>query len=96
MIFDAINVNVGWTRGEVRGTAYAANSSGWIDSNLFKQWLSQHFMKHAVSTRPLLFGHCSLYQPELIRFAKANDILFCLPPHMTHVTQLWMSRILSL
>ena len=91
VIFDAKNVNIEWTRGEVPGTAYAANSSGWIDSNLFKQWLCKHFLKHAVSTRPLLLlldGHCSHYQPELIRFAKANDIiLFCLPPHTTHVTQ---------
>ena len=100
VIFDEKNVNIEWTRGEVPGTAYAANSSAWIDSNLFKQWLCKHFLKHAVSTRPLLLlldGHCSHYQPELIRFAKANDIiLFCLSPHTTYVTQPLDVSVLSL
>ena len=84
-------MNLEWTRGEVPGTAYAYNSSGWIDTSLFKQWLCKHFLKHTVSTCPLLLlldEHSSHYQPELIRYAKANNIiLFCLPPHTTHITQ---------
>ena len=69
MIFDAKNVNifVDWTIGKVPGTAYAANSSGWIDSNLFKQWLP--VLKHAVAAHPLILlldGHSSHHQPELM------------------------------
>ena len=44
VIFDAKNVNLKWTRSEVPSTTYAADSSGWIDTNLFKQWLCKHFL----------------------------------------------------
>ena len=58
---------------------------------LFHLWLSKHFIKYAVSSRPLLLvldGHSTHYQPETVKFAKQNGIImFCLPPHTTHVSQ---------
>ncbi|XP_065894182.1 uncharacterized protein [Dysidea avara] len=37
IIFDAKNLNMEWTRGEVPGTTYGLSDSGWIDTELFKQ-----------------------------------------------------------
>ena len=45
IIFDAKNLNMEWTKGEVPGTTYGLSDSGWIDSELFKQWFFQHFLR---------------------------------------------------
>ena len=91
VIFDAKMLNVDWTKGEVPGTRYGMSAKGWVDTYLFKKWLKDHLLKHAVPTRPLLLildGHGSHYQPELVQYAKENGvILFCLPPHTTHESQ---------
>lgn len=68
VIFDAKSLNAEWTR----GTTYGLSSKGWVDTELFKSWLTDHLLKYAVGARPLLVlldGHSSHYQPELIRFA---------------------------
>ena len=91
VIFDAKCLNHDWTDGEVPGTTYGLSSNGWIDSELFHGWLTNHFLKHAVGSRPLLLlldGHSSHYNPATIRFAKEhNVIVLCLPPHTTHESQ---------
>ena len=91
VIFDAKNLNAEWTEGEVAGTTYGLSEKGWVDTELFRGWLVDHFLKHAVAARPLfllLDGHSSHYQPDLIHFAKDHNIvLFCLPPHTTHESQ---------
>lgn len=91
VIFDAKCLNIEWTKGEVPGTTYGLSTKGWIDSELFRGWLVDHFLKNAVAARPLVLlldGHSSHYQPELIQFAKEHDIiLFCLPPHTSHESQ---------
>ena len=35
----------------------------------------------------MLDGHVSHYQPELLRLGAKDIILFCLPPHCTHLAQ---------
>ena len=91
VIFDAKQLNPKWARGEVPGTRYGLSSSGWMDQVLFKGWLVEHFITHAVQGRPLLLlldGHSSHFEPETIKFAKDNNIIiFCLPPHTTHEAQ---------
>ena len=91
VIFDAKNLNHDWTDGEVPGTTYGTSQKGWVDTELFKVWLTDHFLQFAVSARPLLLlldGHSSHFQPELIHYAKDHDIIvFCLPPHTTHESQ---------
>ena len=91
VIFDAKCLNHEWTDGEVPGTTYGLSSNGWIDSEFFHGWLTDHFLKYAVGARPLLLlldGHSSHYNPKTIRFAKDHDIVvLCLPPHTTHETQ---------
>ena len=91
VIFDAKSLNKEWTKGEVPGSTYGMSSKGWVDTELFRDWLTDHFVQFAVGARPLLLlldGHSSHYQPELVRFAKEHDIIsFCLPPHTTHESQ---------
>ncbi len=39
------------------------SANGWVDSELFKGWLSEHFIAHAVGARSLLLlldGHSHL------------------------------------
>ena len=43
-----------WTDGEVPGMTYGLSSNGWIDSEVFYGWLTDHFLKHAVGSQPLL------------------------------------------
>ena len=82
VIFDAKRLNVYWTKGEIPGTTYGLSNKGWVDGELFRGWLVDHLLKHAVGVRPLLIlldGHSSHYQPDLIRYAKEHEIiLFCL------------------
>ena len=76
---------------EVPGSRYAVSDNGWIDQDLFNFWLTEHFLTHAVSSRPLLLlldGHSSHFKPDTIRFAKDHNIVvFCVQPHTTHECQ---------
>jgi len=76
--------------GEIPGTYYGLNS-GWMNQELFEDWLTQHFLRYAPPVRPLLLlldGHSSDYNPSAIcAAAKEQIILFTLPPHTTHLTQ---------
>ena len=52
--------NMEWTKGELPGTTYGLSDRGWIDMVLFKGWFENHFLKHCVSSRPILLlldGH---------------------------------------
>ena len=64
VIFDANNLNPEMVKGEAPGTHYSLSEKGWIDHHeLFKGWLSRHFLTHAVAGRPLLLqldGHSSI------------------------------------
>lgn len=78
VIFDAKSLNYEWTNGEVPGTMYGLSKKGWVDTELFRSWMTDHFLKHAVGSRPLLVlldGHSSHYQPELIQFARDHDVM---------------------
>ena len=73
VIFDSKSLNKQWTIGEVNGTTYGMSSKGWVDSELFRGWLTDHFLQFAVTSLPLLLvldGHSSHYQPELVQYAK--------------------------
>ena len=87
VIYDGKNL-----KQQVSGTIYGLSDKGWIDTELFEQWFDHHFLHYAPPARPVLLlldGHSSHYQPSVVRKAAANDvILFCLPPHTTHLAQL--------
>ena len=64
VIFDAKGLNYDWTKGQVPETRYGLSGTGWVDTELFKGWLNQHFLKYAVGSRPLLLvldGHSTHY-----------------------------------
>ena len=91
VIFEGKYLNHQWTTGEVPSTYYGMSEKGWTDQELFRHWLKDHFLKHAVAARRLLLlldGHSSHYEPQTIELAKENDvIIFCLPPHTTQDSQ---------
>ena len=91
VIFDAQRLNHAWTKGEIPETRYALSDKGWINTERFEAWLSEHFLEHAVSARPsllLLDGHSTHYQPQSVRLAKEHGlIVLCLPPLTTHEAQ---------
>ena len=91
VVFTGKKFNHDLCDGEVPGTLYGMSDSGWMDQNLFFDWFSNHFLQHAVSSRPLLLmldGHSSHYTLELVKVASENDVvIFCLPPHTTADSQ---------
>ncbi len=90
-IFDRKTLKPEMTIGEVPGTMYGLSSSGWVDTELFELWFNHHFLAYAPPARPLLLlldGHSSHYQPGIVKKAAEEQvIIFCLPPHTTHLTQ---------
>ncbi|XP_065891048.1 uncharacterized protein [Dysidea avara] len=91
VVLDRKTLRPEYAFGEVPGTMYALSSNGWMDTELFEEWFKHHFLIHAPSCRPLLLimdGHSTHLQPCVVRMAAKEDvILFCLPPHSTHLTQ---------
>jgi hypothetical protein len=91
IIFDRKRLKATHMVGEVPGTVYASSKKGWIDSEIFLDWFVNHFLLHIPPHRPILLlvdGHSSHYHPDVIRKATENHIiLFCLPPHTTHLCQ---------
>ena len=73
------------------GTFYGLTANGWMDQELFENWLMSHFGRYAPPVRPLLLfidDHSSHYSPQAVRFAFDHEIiLFTLPPNTTHMTQ---------
>ena len=70
VIFAGKNFNHDLSEGEVPGTLYGMSDSGWMDKELFAYWFSSHFLKHAVSARPLLLlldGHSSHFTLDFLR-----------------------------
>ena len=78
-------------KNEVSGSRYGVSDNGWVDHKLFSSFLTEHFITNAVSYRPLLLlldGHSTHFEPKSLDLAKKHKIVvFCLPPHTTHVCQ---------
>jgi len=76
---------------ELPGTTYGYSDKGWVTTELFELWLSDHFLKHVVSVCPLLLllnGHSTHNQPEVVRLARGKNVeMPCLSPHTTHKAQ---------
>ena len=91
VVFDRKFLKPEYTHGEVPGTAYALSDSGWITAKIFDDWFHNHFLCYAPPVRPILLmldGHSSHYNPSVIESAAEEGvIIFCLPPHTTHLTQ---------
>ena len=70
--------------------------NGWMTSIVFEQWLREVFIPYVKEKRRnpcecvllLLDGHCSHESLSALEVAKENNIvIFCLPPHVTHILQ---------
>ena len=83
VVFDRKTLKPEMAFGEVPATVYGLSKKGWMDSELFHLWFTQHFLVHAPPTRPLLLlmdGHSTHFEPNVIRkAAEERVILFCLP-----------------
>ena len=92
MLLDAKKVSHTSTSGEIPGTSYDCSDKGWIDTDLFESWVSDHFIKHAVGSQPLLLlldGHSTHHQPKVVCLIRSKQIIMlCLPPHTIHEAQL--------
>ena len=91
IIFDRVTWNTKLADGEIPGSLYGLSKRGWMNSELFTCWFTDHFLKYIPSTRPiilLLDGHSSHYCPQFIKAAAEEGIIvFVLPPNTTHLTQ---------
>ena len=91
VVFDRKHLQIEMTRDEIPGTFYGLTDSGWMNAELFEEWFKNHFLLHAPAVRPLLLlldGHSSHYGPSLLRMAAEEGVVvFCLPPHTTHLLQ---------
>ena len=91
IIYDAKNLNMDWTKEEVPGTTYRLSDNGWIDMELFKQWVSRSLSASCWSKSTLTSSTrwaCSHYNIEAISLARENGvIIFTLVPHTTHELQ---------
>ena len=70
---------------------YAKSPNGYMDSELFNLWFTKVFLPNTDRTNPVVLvldGHGSHLTIELIDLARESGvILFCLPPHTTHILQ---------
>ena len=91
IIFRRKALNRALVDGEVAGTMYGLNDRGWMDYEVFDNWFTHHFLRHAPPTRPLLLlldGHSTHYHPGFITKAACEEVIvFCIPPNTTHLVQ---------
>ena len=91
VIYDKKTLKPELTVGEVPGTMYGLSNKGWIDTELFESWFTNHFLAYAPPSQPLLLlmdGHSSHFSPLFVNSAPEEQIIgFCLPPNSTHKTQ---------
>ena len=90
MIFPRVCMPESLKEGAPPGTQFAMSPKGWINQEIFFNWLD-FFIANIPSVRPVLLiydGHASHLSIEVIEKARASDIhLLCLPSHCTHVLQ---------
>ena len=87
VIYSAKSFNADWCKCDVPGSAYALSPKGWIDQELFKHWLMTHFVKHAVSARPLLLlldGHTRIIDQTALNM-QGKKISFYFVCHLTQL-----------
>ena len=70
---------------------YGKSPNGYMDGDLFKSWFTTIFLPYTAHLRPavlILDGHGSHLTIDVIDLAREhNVILYCLPPHTTHLLQ---------
>ena len=78
MVFTGKHFNPDLCAGEVPVILYGMSDSGWMDQELIPNWFSNNFLRHVITSRPLLLmldDHSSHYMLELIKSAAENDVI---------------------
>ncbi len=74
--------------GAVPNTVFCNSENGWINSDLYIEWL-KFFTRNIPPIRPVLLiqdGHSSHISISVIEFSRENGIyILCLPAHTTHI-----------
>ena len=68
---------------------YGLSETGWMDSEIFYNWFTHHFLVHAPASRPLLLidGQYTHSNPDFVHIATHRKVVvFCFPPNTTHLT----------
>lgn len=93
LIFSRKRMKAELTDGAPPGTIFACNESGWMRTEVFKQWFAHFvsFVKPSIGEPALLIldGHLSHTRNlDVILSARENFVtILCLPPHCTHKLQ---------
>ena len=96
IVFKGKRVNEELVNTAPAGWTVKFTENGWMNGIVFEQWLQEVFIPHVNKTRAdpkehvllLLDGHASHENLRVLEVAKENNvIIFCLPPHVTHVLQ---------
>jgi len=76
------------------GAGVAVSETGWSNTEIFKEYMVGHFLKHVQRSDPaqpillLLDGHSTHTSLHMVHWAMEHNIhLFVLPAHTSHITQ---------
>lgn len=93
LVFPRVRMKAELLTGAPHGTIAACQPSGWMQTEIFVQWL-EHFIGHVrpSTDKPVLLildGHVTHTKNlNLIDLARKNGVvILCLPPHCTHKCQ---------
>ena len=90
MIFPRKRITDNLKSGAVPGTTFHCSDTGWVNTELFFEWL-QFFVRSIPPSRPVLLildGHSSHISIEAVEFARSNGVhMLCIPAHTTHILQ---------
>lgn len=82
------------TDGAPEGTCLGKSPSGWINAEIFYEWVANHFHQYLIANhipKPVLLlidGHTAHINIHTAEFCHThNIILYCLPPSASHILQ---------
>ena len=94
VVYKALNLYQGWTKGGPRGTVYDITPNGWFHSRTFQRWYFEVLLMHIHSMDSegpfAVIGDNlgSHFSPEVIMSTIEENIrLITLPPNATHLCQ---------
>ncbi|CAG2209355.1 unnamed protein product [Mytilus edulis] len=92
-VFEGKRMNNELMNGATPGAVGAVSDSGWSNTNIFRQYLTDHFLKYIPGRNNdnvllLLDGHKSHVAVDIIEWAQEHHIIIhVLPAHTSHILQ---------
>ena len=96
VVYKAKIADPAWMENGPIGTRYTSSDSVWMEEAQFTEWFCSVFLPATESVRKslpvmliiILDGHGSHISLKVVTCARENNtIIFCLPPHTTHILQ---------